>query len=432
MLIFTSHDTPRFRYAANALFSALGVECVFTTDEKEFMAFTGPRIAYGQNQVDGAIQVPAVAVALWQGPAQPHEISRGNWQGVPSLYTGHGTVPFDVFGAVFFLLSRYEEYWPFEGDKMGRFSSGNSVVGDASFLQRPVIDEWRILLCELIQQRWPNSDMVLPAYQFVSTVDIDSAFAYIGKGMVRTVLAMAKDVVRRDWNNLKERWAALLATKADKYDTYAYMHDALQCCGAHHMYFVQLSDWSEHDRNVHHSSKTLRQKIKELHQKYAVGMHPGVRSHGSKAVLEEEKTRLENIISEAVRHSRQHYLMLKFPQTYRALLEIGITDDYTMGYADQVGFRAGTSRPFAWYDVLEDKETPLIVHPIAMMDTTMRKYMKLSPQEATTLGREIIQRIRQSNGQCLILWHNESFSEADGWQGWRPVWEDQLAHGQNA
>jgi hypothetical protein len=67
-----------------------------------------------------------------------------------------------------------------------------------------------------------------------------------------------------------------------------------------------------------------------------------------------------------------------------------------------------------------------------MMDTTMRKYMKLSPQEATALGREIIQRIRQSNGQCLILWHNESFSEADGWQGWRPVWEDQLAHGQNA
>jgi ABC-type thiamine transport system substrate-binding protein len=82
-----------------------------------------------------------------------------------------------------------------------------------------------------------------------------------------------------------------------------------------------------------------------------------------------------------------------------------------------------------WYDVKSDTETPLKVYPIAMMDTTMRKYMQLSPDAAIALSTEMINRIRSAHGVALLLWHNETLSETDGWQGWRKVWEDQLAFG---
>lgn len=429
MLIFSTHDTPRFRYAAKVLLEPLGLVCRFTTQESEFSAEKGPKMAYCMRQFEGVIQVPVLAVTLWRGQAMQHEIHKGMWNGIPTLYVGEGTVPFDVFGATFFMLSRYEEYWPFKGDAMERFSSTNSLTGQPEYLHRPIIDEWRCQLGELINQRWPQTKLLLPAYQFVSTVDLDSAFAFIGKGITRSVMGMAKDVLRRQWSNLGHRLTTLFGTRPDKYDTYDYMHAVLSRYRCQHLYFVQLSDLSEYDRNVRYTSKKLRQTIKELSRDFTIGIHPGVRSNFREGVLEIEKVRLEHIIGEYVNHSRQHYLMLSFPKTYQALIKNGITNDYTMGYADSIGFRAGTSRPFMWYDLINDEETSLHVHPIAMMDTTLRKYMGLQPDAAMALSRDMINRIKATNGVALVLWHNESLSETDGWEGWQRVWEDQLAFG---
>jgi hypothetical protein len=429
MLIYTSHDTPRFHYAAHCLLDPLWSDVVVTNDAAVFHAHQGPKIAYGDPLFSDAIHVPFIGGVVWYGAPQKHDVQFGTWRGIPTLYAGEGEIPFDVFAGVFFLLSRYEEYGPYQGDAMGRFPSTLSLTGDPLLLLHPLIDEWRMALMQTIQERWPVIESKKTTYLFYSSIDVDSAFAYVGKGFARSCAGMAKDLLKRDWSNLKSRISTLLKRNTDKYDTYGYIQSRLQRFHCAHIYFFQVSDLAEFDRNVRHTSKLLRSTIQKLSGDHPIGVHPGVGSNFKIHALVEEKNRLENILGTEVHCSRQHYLMLKFPATYRALIRAGIKEDFTMGYADAIGFRAGTSMPFYWYDLEQDCVTSLLVHPIAMMDTTLRKYMRLQPQEAMQEGRQLMDRIKAVNGQCLVVWHNETLSESDGWEGWRRVWEDQLEYG---
>jgi hypothetical protein len=184
-----------------------------------------------------------------------------------------------------------------------------------------------------------------------------------------------------------------------------------------------------YDKGLPIKSPAFRKLIANTSKKYEVGVHPGVGSHRRVNTLSREKARIESITGKKCTTSRQHYLMLTFRSTYKLLRSIGIKDDYSMGFAEEVGFRAGTSRPFYWFDIKRDEMTTFRVHPFAIMDTTMNKYMKLSPEKAIHKTREIIDSVRSVNGSFISLWHNETLSEKGMWRGWRKVWEATLEMG---
>ncbi len=124
-----------------------------------------------------------------------------------------------------------------------------------------------------------------------------------------------------------------------------------------------------------------------------------------------------------IKISRQHYLKLEFPTTYQRLLQIGIEADYTMGYAEQVGFRASIATPFFWFDLSKNEATRLRVFPFQVMDITLKNYLQLQPEEAIALTRELFEATKSVNGHFISLWHNNSLCEQEGWQGWRKVME---------
>ena len=47
------------------------------------------------------------------------------------------------------------------------------------------------------------------------------------------------------------------------------------------------------------------------------------------------------------------------PQSYLDINNAGILEDYSMGYPEEPGFRAGIARPFYFYNISEDKQTNL-------------------------------------------------------------------------
>lgn len=148
-----------------------------------------------------------------------------------------------------------------------------------------------------------------------------------------------------------------------------------------------------------------------------------MRSNHEDGVIQEEKSWLEQVSGKPVRASRQHYIYLRFPDTYRSLLQAGISDDYSMGYPDACGFRAGTARPFFWYDLEQETETGLQIHPFCAMDVTCRHYMKLSPEQAIEKGRELKNNLRNTGGMFGFIFHNESLGHAKHWTGWQRVFE---------
>jgi len=97
-----------------------------------------------------------------------------------------------------------------------------------------------------------------------------------------------------------------------------------------------------------------------------------------------------------------------------------------MGYAMDIGFRAGTSLPFYWYDLSKEAMTKLKIHPFQVMEVTLKEYLKLNPEAAKEKITSLLNTVKSVNGTFCSLWHNSSFSELEGWNEWEAVYVDLL------
>lgn len=137
--------------------------------------------------------------------------------------------------------------------------------------------------------------------------------------------------------------------------------------------------------------------------------------------------RLQLVLSTKVDQSRQHFLKLRFPDTYQNLLKNGIKADFSMGFADAVGFRNGTAHPFPWFDLSTNTKTDLQIFPFAYMDGTLHEYLNLSPEKSKEKIKQLYQEVQEVGGQFSFIWHNETIAEQGKWAGWSNVLEYTLA-----
>ena len=135
-------------------------------------------------------------------------------------------------------------------------------------------------------------------------------------------------------------------------------------------------------------------------------------------MVKEEINRLSEVLNREVTMSRQHFLRLSLPSTYQILIELDVTDDYSMGYASQAGFRAGYADTFQFFDLENDMKTKLNIHPFALMDGTMRDYLDLDVHESYEKAKKLIDEVKNVNGTFILLWHNETLSGEKRWEGW--------------
>jgi len=408
------------------MFAPAGEELCITSDVETFKAESHKRIWYSNEPcpVNDAIAFPQVSV-LWENEVRVLKPAIGYKNSIPFPdFDGKGT--FDPFASAFFLLSRYEEYSNLERDEHDRFS-GHRAWGGADLVMQPLADLWRREVHEAVRQIHPTFQPVIPAFRIVASIDVDSAFAFRYKGIRRTLGATALDLLRvKPWRAVK-RLSFVLANKKDPFDTYDYIMDT---CHSRHIElrcFFLLADRSRFDINVDYRNEQLRERIEDMRDGGAIlGIHPGYESHSDVRIVRSEIERLEGILGEKVNHSRQHYLKFRLPITYRRLLECGIYHDHSMGYADVPGFRAGTAHPFKWFDLERNDVTSLWVHPLVVMDSTLRTYCKLTPSEAMQKIRNLQKAMRSTGGDFVSLWHNETVAEQGAWLGWRAVWEEAI------
>ena len=123
-------------------------------------------------------------------------------------------------------------------------------------------------------------------------------------------------------------------------------------------------------------------------------------------------------------------MRIKFPETYRAFIEAGITDDYTMIYASQSGFRTGLCTPYKWFDLQKNLATDLTIHPSAVMEGTLRDYNKLSPAQAIDCINELLNEVKNQGGEFISIWHNDSFVKEQ--QEWMDVYKQIVLNCKNS
>ncbi len=417
--IYSEIDSSRSNYALKALFQPVAVPFFILKDKSEFDAFKGAKLIYADTAWDNHLHIPP------SGFFEDDSIIKSEEFDFPFVVPENGAFHFnfDVFAASFILLSRYEEEVISLRDAFGRYESKNSLLSNRNWLERPLVDEWRLALLRAIQERFPFFDYSPTSHQVQLTVDVDSAYAYLHKGIYRTAGGFGKDLVKFQLGNLFRRTLVLLRLREDDYNTYEYLESLQQEIGFDLTYFFLLANFGAYDKNVPYTSNSLQQLIKSLSKKYRLGIHPGVASHESLSTLKEEIRRLQFIIGKKVVHSRMHYLKMNGAETYRNLIQCEIENDYTMGFADVIGFKSGTALPHYWYDFKQEKETTLLLHPFVAMDATLNRYMNLTAQEAIEKLKALKHTCSRLQVPFCLLWHNESFSECNEWKGWKEVIE---------
>lgn len=377
---------------------------------------------YSHQEVEDALTIVPFGL-LNQEKLTRQDIQVIKWEETKCFFVTGGDLPFDIFSASFYLLSRFEEYLPHINDKHGRFPAEQSLNYKNGFLESPVVEIWAKKLKRLFLNYNNNLVFGRKESKITATYDIDNAWAYKNKRLGITLGGLYKAYRKFGYKEVKNRLKICLNKGEDPYDTYEYIKSSVQANDIQQMFFFLLGDRAEFDKNVSYKNKKLKELILALNQNAVIGIHPSYASNSSNGKTAMEMRRLEKILGDGVFHSRQHFLKLSLPETYRKLINCGIKNDYTMGFANKVGFRAGTSTPFYFYDIKREEETKLLIHPFAYMDGTLNEYMEFSPKKAKSKISELISNVKNVNGEFIFLWHNETLNDKGKWEGWRDVYE---------
>jgi hypothetical protein len=422
ILVYSAELSPRILYITKFLFSdVLHVPCQVTMNFEEFADYQGPKINYsGKKNED--ISILPHSLLFEKGIRQL--VPEVNWIGeMPVLFPvkEDAFLPFDLFAAAFYMITRYEEYLPQQKDEHGRVLAEESLGCKNGFLDKPVVDHWAIWLKEVIKKKYPSYPFPERSYRFIPTIDVDIAFAYRHRTVFRTLGAAAKAVLKGEVNDTIRRFQTLVLKKNDPYDSFDLLTVWFTKFNLQPKFFFLSGKYGRFDKNISPTHPAMKELVAKVHRNYAVGIHPSYGSEGNGNVLQFEISTLKKLVNDNVTISRQHFLKLRFPETYRALIENGIEEDYTMGYASLPGFRAGTCTPFLFFDLLAESETSLRITPFQVMDGTLNQYMNMSTIEAFEVCKNLIQEVKHVNGTFVSLWHNESLSEMREWKGWSKV-----------
>lgn len=414
LLIYCPKVTNRAGYVFNLIFKTiLGTEFEITSDKFFFENHGGTKICYNGTKFDENCIFVKSSELLFQHTIDILETYCFDWEGVPAFFGNNNNdadLPFDIFAASFYLVSRYEEYLPFKADSWGGYDVTNSLAYKNDFLERPVIDIWAWRMAAIIHQKYPEWLMPKRYFNFFTTINIGQAYKYKRLGLLRTVYGFFHDTAKRNWPNVKLRAKVLLSMANDPYDNYEQIVNLSEKYSHKLIFWALMCNYSPYDHNISYRNQHLRDMLKHLADFGKVGISMSYESEGELQTQTSETERLSEVLHKPVIRSRfnnQHFML---PMDYKNLSKIGIEKDFSMGYRNVAGFRAGTCTPYNFFNLDSNREYPLLVYPTPIPESLLSN---TSENEALAMAKKIISEIGNVGGTFVSTWKSDSFSNAD-------------------
>ncbi|NRR91646.1 hypothetical protein HSX10_08740 [Winogradskyella undariae] len=421
LLVYTHKITPRVTYTFKHICRrVLGIEVRFTSKVEDFIAHDSLKMSYAKKPLSNELFVRSHDLLFDHGLSDL-EINVQQWGNTKGFFatSERSDLPFDIFAASFYMLSRYEEYLPHVKDEYGRFLASESLAFHHKFLNQPVVDLWAYKLKDVLMQRFPDYNFPERKYTVQPVIDVPMAYYFKHKGFLRTIGGTLNDLRRLKLKQLYLRYTVLMGFKRDPYDTFKWIIRKQKANKIKFTVLFLIGDYSTYDKGISTTKKDFISLIKSVADYCNVGIKASYFSLNDVAILKKEKLKMEAITHidlNAVRHS---FSKLNLPISYRNLVELEINQDFTMGYIDTLGFRAGTCTPFQFYDLDYEVQTPLQINPYHCLDFALLKYDSLL--DKTEHLQEVIDEVKAVNGIFTPVFHNYSFSNLDRWEGFRSL-----------
>ena len=419
MLIYSHTVSTRLQYICKFIFQEqLGTGFSLTIDREIFNNYDGPKINYSDVVMEGHVLNLQNHSLLFETNIAEKNIECFETNNYKAFFkTSDSDFTFDIFAASFYLLSRYEEYLPHQKDMYGRYAFQNSLAHKEGFLEQPLINRWINHFAEILKQKFPVIIIQQPTFKHIPTYDIDIAWSFKGKGLLRNIGGFIK-------SPSLERISVLARLKKDPFDSYSFLKELHSRCDMNPVYFFLVAtSRSIYDKNISPYDYRMWRLIKKHAKLYSIGLHPSWKSNEKADLVKKEKKILETAAGIPVHISRQHYIKFSLPDTFQTLLDNNITDDYSMGYGSINGFRASVASSFFWYNLQTETPTTLRMHPFCFMDANSFYEQKQNAEESYSELLHYYHACKKINGQLITIFHNNFLGTNKLYGGWKEMYE---------
>ncbi len=407
LLVYTHKITPRVSYIFKHIFEQmLGYDVGLTSAVEEFVAHSGPKFSYTTKPLGGELFISSHNLLFEQGVVS-QEITVEYWETLPIFFKTHseGICPFDLFAASFYLLSRYEETLPHIKTAKGHFDASESLAKQHHFLEQPVVDLWVFKFHEILTshiEAFESIQKVSPQKEIL--IEVPLAFKYKFRSPLVALGSFLHSLWRLDIKELLIQVFVLLRIKKDPYDSFESWNWWFASSTVKPKIFFLLSKSSSYQSTISVFNLGYRKIIKQIGDLFPLGVLASIKSQlKPQENFSREKKDFQNLTHRVISEVRWSNGIRNVTKDYNTLADFEFNSDYSMGYLDQIGFRAGTATPFHFYDVSNEFQLPLKVHPVFATEGGLRN--KKSNQVFSML-EEVYQKLPLSSSKCTVVLTN--------------------------
>lgn len=409
ILVFTNKLNSRKQYCFKQVFNRiLGIKVSFTTKIEAFISYEGMKFSYAAKALGSELFVEANGLLDEQGFGD-FEIKLDFWKDVPCFFKAskESSIPFDIFSASFYLLTRYEEYLPFVKDQAGGFPVEESTAYQEKFLKRPVVDLWAYQFLDVLKAKYPKVEFKNRQFSCCFHIAVHEAFAFRYKGLLRQLAGFANHVLSGGFSQGWQRIKTQLRLMEDPYNVYDDIVKFAQQETLQIKFYFQLSDFSKDNRNINYHKSHYQRLIKSMGDYFETGLMPGLHAIKDNLIFKKEKKRWKEIANQDLKMVLIKKYPLAFPESYINFDKGFIKSDFSMGYQHTVGFRAGTCTPFLFYNLNAEETTALEITPY-VLNSEIFKFS--SVERVTTQIKSIKKDIVEVNGDLNLIFENTDFT----------------------
>lgn len=423
--IYTDKYTNRLKYVADHIFKrilGLSVNIVNKVEDLPTLS-SSPLIVYSETlKVKGAMHIIPNGLLFKKGVRQ-YDIKIKNWEGEKIFFaTEGGDIPFDIFSASFYLLSRYEEYLPIEEnfDAKGNFLSEKSLAYKEGFLEEPIIDIWAYKLEDKLKSLYVGYKYSKEKkFRFLPIISVIAPYRYRTYSIFGNFIRLGKKIFERDWSNLKKQLRVLLRIDKDPYCNVDKIVEIHNRNSLRPLFALRVSNKKWYKRPIYFAYSTYK---KVLCRNYQIALCASELAMSSASQLKFEHKFLSNIFKMRVVLNVSCRSNFNVAKLYRNLSTSKIKEDFSMSYSDRIGFRASTCTPFRIYDLNNEEYYRIEVHSVPLSDWSA-KNMKLTRDEFIMSVLNIANTVKKLDGELAIVYHNDTFVESTKWKGWSSAYE---------
>lgn len=330
------------------------------------------------------------------------------------------TCGIDLFGSVFFMLTRWEEIAHQVRDFHDRFPAKESLAFRGGFLNRPVVNEYVEMLWNMMVHLGYRGERKFRAFKLVLTHDVDH-LDYPATGRI-----LLGDLLKyRNIHLARRHFLRYLQTGSNPFDYFDFLMSRSEKLGLQsRFYFLASQSGLPYDCRFYLDQERFRDLVARICRRgHLIGFHPGYYTYNDEARWQAEKSRLEQTLGCTVTEGRQHYLRFDVAQTFMIWENQGMETDSSLCYVDLEGFRCGTGDTFPVFDCMGRKQLRLRERPLIIMDGTLKKFREYDPETMVDCFRVYLQLARKYRMMLTLLFHNSFYGE---WEGYDVVYGNML------